>query len=875
MLLLDSIEDWLGRRRPIVLGVEGVSAAKDRGALADILNNEDASFGELSDGESENDGWADGVGEGRSDEANLSAYFRLSEGEVEDSNWQEVGFTDISPYQVKAKVIGDPDSYRLETSTSGVDEGEEGKVKSLCDLVYEGSGSDFASGLYVSAARGGSVDVGTLHRDDCQARQKCSIEFWYRLPPQSSVEEDFVLLRRTKGVSGDDLSKVAHVSDPESTLWDITLKRSGELEFRSCGGTSILSSNHSTSNNELGSGEDADRLDCAVFDRWNHVCIVLNSKGLHPSESDVRLYMKGIEVARTVASMVPTELTKEDIEHPQKTEGLLRKSLLIFGLGGPIGFRMTEIRVWACERSASDTQSFLYEYLNAAESKKKFQVKIKNKNKKGGLGKGGLLLPSKTSSNGQGPTTRGAISLAPTSKLQRETSTSGVPPQSKEGRMDVLSAPAPVSNFESTFNAFDTGDERVAKQSASKADLVEKQEETSNADPSSLWDTALPLSQQIRSSAAAAIIRGPPATRHFGGNRGGLPDFSGMERFGVGGVAICGSEKTIVWRDNEDPPALTYPIGASGAIVSDQMDDEGSEFLCCFLAKERRMVVFELQSRTVVVELQMTTKLNFWRFLPPEADENNLCFILVTPVGGFHWMPLEESPRPHQVWKRGPELQGKKVVSYEEGGTNGLDGADILSRVGLVLVTMAAGGGSLEAWIVPISGDSNASQFSDDCMGACFCQPAFIEEGSFLPLLVSVNEVESEMFVNVVSIEERRKGSVSLGGILVSVQIEIESLEGITYPPPSLAMGDYPEAICCSLANILVIVIRRMGLIVAYEMEDGDLGLIASEEVGHFVVDAVMRYSAEVGGAEIVMLLADNENPKDGRMVSFCFRSAA
>jgi hypothetical protein len=59
----------------------------------------------------------------------------------------------------------------------------------------------------------------------------------------------------------------------------------------------------------------------------------------------------------------------------------------------------------------------------------------------------------------------------------------------------------------------------------------------------------------------------------------------------VGGIAICGSEKTIVWRDEEDPPALTYPIGASGAIVSDQLDDEeGSEFLCCFLAKDKRMV---------------------------------------------------------------------------------------------------------------------------------------------------------------------------------------------------------------------------------------------------------------------------------------------
>ena len=121
-----------------------------------------------------------------------------------------------------------------------------------------------------------------------------------------------------------------------------------------------------------------------------------------------------------------------------------------------------------------------------------------------------------------------------------------------------------------------------------------------------------------------------------------------------------------MWRDDQVPPGLTYPIGASGAIVSDQMDEDGSEFLCCFLAKDKRMVVFELSTRTVVVELQMTTKLNYWRFLPPEAGEDTLCFMLVTPVGGFHWMPLDESPRPRQVWKRGPELQVSRVHSQGE-----------------------------------------------------------------------------------------------------------------------------------------------------------------------------------------------------------------
>ena len=132
------------------------------------------------------------------------------------------------------------------------------------------------------------------------------------------------------------------------------------------------------------------------------------------------------------------------------------------------------------------------------------------------------------------------------------------------------------------------------------------------------------------------------------------------------------------------PPGRTYPIGASGkyrffriqgylmymctklfclldiavigAIVSDLIGDN-KEYLCCFLAKDKRMVVFELHSKTVVVELQMTMKLNFWRFLPPEAHGFKLTFMLITPIGGFHWCALDESPRPIQVWKRGSALQ--------------------------------------------------------------------------------------------------------------------------------------------------------------------------------------------------------------------------
>lgn len=551
--------------------------------------------------------------------------------------------------------------------------------------------------------------------------------------------------------------------------------------------------------------------------------------------------------------------------------------------------------------------------LLAAEAKKKFKVRIKNKKGAGAtLGKGPLLAPR--AGGGLSSPQKGSLapkfSLAPTPQKSALAPTKGglatkstaaaalappaaalVAPKESQARVapptdffaatsesTAVAPPGGQASFDAAFDAFGAAQEFAPPETPMEDDESSGLGEHDDFDPDdvpvSLWDTALPLSQQVRSSAAAALIRGPPATRHFGGNRGGLPDFSGVERFGVGGVAICGSEKTIVYRDNEDPPALTYPIGASGAIVSDQMDDEGSEFLCCFLAKDKRMVVFELQSRTVVVELQMTTKLNFWRFLPPEASENTLCFVLVTPVGGFHWMPLEESPRPHQVWKRGPELQGKKVVGYEEGGSNGLEGLDILSRVGLVTVTKSSEGASLEAWLVPVCGDSQAVIVFEDVMGACLCQPPFLDDGPFLPLLVTAHQEQEGIYVNVLSITEPAEGTLELGNVEATEEVDLSGYEEMNYEPPGLAMGTTPEAICCSLANIVVVIIRRKGLIVAFELEDGDITLIASEDVGHYIIDAVMRYSAEVGGAEVVMLLADDENKKDGRMVSFCFRSA-
>lgn len=72
----------------------------------------------------------------------------------------------------------------------------------------------------------------------------------------------------------------------------------------------------------------------------------------------------------------------------------------------------------------------------------------------------------------------------------------------------------------------------------------------------------------------------------------------------------------------------------------------------------------------------------------------------------------------------------------------------------------------------------------------------------------------------------------------------------------------------------MVVIVRRKGLVIAYELAETGLELIAQENVGHYVVDAVMRYSAVEGGAEIVLLMSDSDNRRDGRVGTFCFRAA-
>jgi hypothetical protein len=234
--------------------------------------------------------------------------------------------------------------------------------------------------------------------------------------------------------------------------------------------------------------------------------------------------------------MLPPGCSRQELESGPQLDDILQKSHLVFGLNHMPGYRMTELRIWACERSAADTQTFLYEYLTAAEQKKKFKVKIATKNKKGEtIGKGVGLAPPRGLSgalkpNGLAPQETSnenmsmPFSFAP---AQCEAPLSLAPPrvtaprdrydsfsQSESETFKTGSADFPSSSFKASFDSIPkaAGDEREYFRTVSEdVDYTGKHDEPGEEPEEdvaiTLWETAVPLSQQIKSSAASALIR--------------------------------------------------------------------------------------------------------------------------------------------------------------------------------------------------------------------------------------------------------------------------------------------------------------------------------------------------------------------------------
>lgn len=174
LLLLDRIEEWVGRCNLRKVGKEGVEVAAESGekTLQNILAQAAIDNGINSEGgdddehslNSFNNTWTNNIGEGRLDEDNLSLYLRFSEG-IERNEWMSNGFSDLSKYGNHATLVN-PNAFDVEETTSNVDEGESDKIKKLYDLVFEDNTENSETkALLVKIKRGSSLDTGCVSCD--------------------------------------------------------------------------------------------------------------------------------------------------------------------------------------------------------------------------------------------------------------------------------------------------------------------------------------------------------------------------------------------------------------------------------------------------------------------------------------------------------------------------------------------------------------------------------------------------------------------------------------------------------------------------------------------------------------------------------------
>lgn len=407
LLLLDSFDEWLGKKRPSILGKVGAEIAAETGestllnilAAAKCVTPTDESDGNNLESKTFNkQGWINGVGEGRRDEDNLSLYIRFSEGS-EDS-WREKGILDLSKYGNKIHLLK-PECLSIEHTTSNVDEGEPGKVHRLYDLVYkENLSNDDSCGIVIEVPRGSALDVGMFHSSLHTSRQRGTLEFWFFIP---TIPSEVTLVRRSLYNTEEDRERFCCATNKSGLLWELVATPRGYLEFRTAAGVAF------SSENDVGATRDNCEYDSVDtqegkgkislptengYGGWNHVSLSFSCRDLAPTECNIALRLKGsfLTSANVTFQMFDDSNDKTDIDC------IIHDSLLMFGQSAVNGLRFTEIRFWACKRASEDIKMMMYEYLDTAKSKKKFKVSIRSKSNKKSQ-RQGLLMPPNPNPN--------------------------------------------------------------------------------------------------------------------------------------------------------------------------------------------------------------------------------------------------------------------------------------------------------------------------------------------------------------------------------------------------------------------------------------------------------------------------------------------
>merc|ERR1712032_557583 len=104
--------------------------------------------------------------------------------------------------------------------------------------------------------------------------------------------------------------------------------------------------------------------------------------------------------------------------------------------------------------------------------------------------------------------------------------------------------------------------------------------------------------------------------------------------------------------------------------------------------------------------------------------------------------------------------------------------------------------------------------------------------------------------------------------IIASTVLMGNSNSDDSYAIPSMSMGPSPEALCCCHEDFIIAIIRNKGLVFAYGFSSGDLVSVGNRSLGRYIVDAAIRSTNIDGEVELVLLLCESDEPKDGRVAT-------
>jgi len=234
-------------------------------------------------------------------------------------------------------------------------------------------------------------------------------------------------------------------------------------------------------------------------------------------------------------------------------------------------------------------------------------------------------------------------------------------------------------------------------------------------------------------------------------------------------------------------------------------------------------------------------------------------------------MPLEDSPRPKQVWRRGPGLQRKKIVSYEEGGSNGLPDSECRSAIALILATSSSPDDLIEAWCHSIGGGSTPLCISENVLGAALVNPDSPSAGAFLSMVAIIapkNAWDKEITLALHAVHiNRLSETMTVEDVIVEVAISQNSNDQ-EIDEPTMAMGTAPQALCLSCQDFIVVILRNIGHILIYKFINRKLDLVHETKLEKFIVDASIKAQPGIDGIEAIMLTCEPEDIKDGRIVT-------